>query len=275
MPIIDLAGIRVSLECQPSELAGAAAERYAPFLVADDSSSTFVVRFSWRDRSFPREASALSLLSDSIRFSGEHYEIDQPGIRASISFTERRADLALECSDPLAELEYFVRIVLALLVDEAGGLLLHAAGVLAEGQAWLFTGQSGSGKTTVVSLLPELVALGDDLLIVKPVGSEWVAYGTPFWNVDTQTRHGQTANAPIGGIFRLVQAKATYTEPVSMAVASAELLANCPVLNGDPARVAHVLARCRTLAQAVTVRRLYFLKDRSFLPLVIPMRAMP
>jgi hypothetical protein len=48
-----------------------------------------------------------------------------------------------------------LQIALALVVEERGGLLLHASGVLRDGVVWLFCGKSGAGKTTIATEIAE------------------------------------------------------------------------------------------------------------------------
>ena len=50
---------------------------------------------------------------------------------------------------------YFLKALYAYLALYRGGVLLHAAGVLADSAVYIFTGESGCGKSTVVELLPD------------------------------------------------------------------------------------------------------------------------
>jgi hypothetical protein len=106
--------------------------------------------------------------------------------------------------------------------------------------------------------------LNDDLIILRPREEGWVAYGTPFWNMEAEHRESQVASGPVAGIYRLVQDDDVYLEPVSPATAIAELVANCPVINGSPSHLAALLSRCTQLAAAVPVQRLHFRKDGTF-----------
>ena len=143
-------------------------------------------------------------------------------------------------------------------------LLFHCAGVLSDGGAHLFTGEGGSGKSTVVALSPDELALNDDLVVLRRDGPGWRAYGTPFWNAEAIHRDGQTSDGPVTGIFRLVQDQRVFLQPVSAALATSELTANCPTVNIDPVELPTVIGRCRELAEAVTVQRLHFSKSPSF-----------
>jgi hypothetical protein len=284
---LDLAGWRVRLACRPAGLAEAVAARYAAFATAAAPHLVAHVgaqEAGWRSEiAIPLRGtqavcnlqSAIcnpSLLDASLRRDGDIFLFDAAGVCGKINLTDGTATLTpstvlragLGSATPLADLEYFVRVLYALLAEREGGLLIHAAGLLVGGQAHLFVGQSGSGKSTVAALSPHATVLNDDLILLRSEGAGWTAYGTPFWNAETLDRGGQTAHGPLTGIYKLVQDREVYLESLSPAAAAAELVANCPVVNGDPELLPGLLARCRALAGTVPVQRLHFRKAPDF-----------
>jgi hypothetical protein len=81
------------------------------------------------------------------------------------------------------------------------GLLIHAAGLVADGRALIFPGVSGAGKTTLAHQFlarawPSL--LSDDRVIVREMGSGYVAFGTP-WPGDAGV--AVNASAPLAAIL--------------------------------------------------------------------------
>ena len=116
----------------------------------------------------------------------------------------------------------------------------------------------------MAALAPHATVLNDDLVLLRPEGAGWTAYGTPFWNAETLARDGQNAHGPLAGVYKLVQDRQVYLEPLSPAAAAAELVANCPVVNGIPELLPGLLASCRALAGAIPVQRLHFRKDPDF-----------
>ena len=194
---------------------------------------------------------------------------DVPGAYGRIDLSSWQADLRLRRENSGNLLEHFLKSLFAYLAFHRGGLLFHAAGILVDGKVFLFTGEGGSGKSTVVSLSPDGLALNDDLVVLRPDGQGWRAYGTPFWNVQTTRRSsGQTADGVVAGIYRLAQDQQDYLEPIPNAVAISELMANCPVVNVDPVELPTLVSRCRELAEAVKVQRLHFRKSADFWPLL-------
>jgi len=273
---LDLAGWRVGFACHPASVAAAFTERYRSFLT--DASPHFGATVFWDADAATRgphtEWSAGTEVP--LQVSGNSYLLDAPSYCGRIDMVRAEATFSLRGRAPLADLEYCVRTLYALLADRDGGLLMHAAGLLAparnhprstahrNGHVHLFVGNSGSGKSTVVGLSPHALALNDDLVLLRHQGEGWMAYGTPFWNAETAGRSGETASGPLTGIYRLVQDHDVFLERCGPAAAAAELIANCPVVNGDPARLPELIARCSRLANAVPVQRLHFRKDSEF-----------
>jgi hypothetical protein len=178
-----------------------------------------------------------------------------------------QATLSMRSDAPTREVEYFLRVALAVFAWAHGGLLVHSAAIAEGHVAFLFTGQSGSGKSTVVALSkgrPGSVALSDDLVLLRKQGAAWWVYGTPFWNPQSDIRNAHLASGQVKAIYKLVQDVDVYAEPMTTAAATAELLANCPIVNSQPALIPELLLRCRDIAGAVGVQKLHFRKDAAF-----------
>ena len=144
---------------------------------------------------------------------------------------------------------------------------MHAAGVIDEGNAYLFFGHSGSGKTTSSRLSAPRQVLNDDgiLLLLEPEG--WVAYGTPFTN-PTQVPPSP-GRAPLGGIYRLVKDSEVFIEPLSPAALLAELLSCVPILAALPQEIMHVMQIETDIVQKVAGGYLHFRKDSSFWEVIL------
>lgn len=72
------------------------------------------------------------------------------------------------------------------MLNYADGIIFHSSAVAVDGQAYLFTAPSGTGKSTHARLWKEmlderLVYINDDKPIIRFVEGEFYAYGTP-WN---------------------------------------------------------------------------------------------
>ncbi len=228
---------------------------------------------SWPGMNRRRKAMmARSILQAPVLAAGEKYLLDGPYFYGMIDPSKGRASLDSRSPEPAQELEYFLRIALAFFALQRDGLLVHCATLRRNGLVYLFVGQSGSGKSTVVALsaaAKRATALGDDLILLRKHAGGWQAYGTPFWNLEATGRDDQVAEGPVAGIYKLVQDTVVFAEPMGRAAAAAELAANCPVVNDQPALLPALIDRCATIAAAIPVRRLHFRKDDAFWDVIL------
>lgn len=82
------------------------------------------------------------------------------------------------------------------------GMMLHASAVVVNGDAYLFSGQSGMGKSTHTGLYlqtfgRDAVIINDDKPVLRRLGEKWYVYGTPWCGKDGIN---QNAKAPLAGI---------------------------------------------------------------------------
>lgn len=65
-----------------------------------------------------------------------------------------------------------------------GAFMLHASGIVLESGAWVFSGPSGAGKTTLAELFSQsaLKRLSDETILIRQSedGNNFIAYGTPW-----------------------------------------------------------------------------------------------
>jgi hypothetical protein len=189
----------------------------------------------------------------TLRFAG-------PALRGTLEPHAATAELELAAADAVAAADYAVRSVLALAAFQRGGLLLHAAGIAARGQAIAFFGHSGCGKTTIARLAHVQGVLSDDLVLLQPDDGTWWAHATPFWSM-ARPLVRPCSPAPLSALYRLRQDRITTVEPLAGARALAELAASSPVVNADPQQASALLARCAALSASVPVRELRFRPD--------------
>jgi hypothetical protein len=159
--------------------------------------------------------------------------------------------------------ENFLRVLTALYILEHGGLLVHGAGVVRDGCAHVFFGPSGSGKTTVTRLSPGDTILSDDLTLVVPAAGGYAAAGIPF-GMAHHAVPDTSGLFPLAGLHRLVQSPEVRREPLTGALALAELASCLPFVMQDPGRVGAALSNASRLVSSVPVGRLLFRRDPSF-----------
>ena len=127
-----------------------------------------------------------------------------------------REKSTIDCSDE--QLEYLaLNRKIADALSSRGVILFHASAVAADGEGFLFTAPSGTGKSTHASLWRKLlgdrvVTINDDKPFVGCVGGEFTVFGSP-WN--GKHRLGANVSAPIRGICFLSRGKDNEIKRIS------------------------------------------------------------
>ncbi len=153
-----------------------------------------------------------------------------------------------------------LRIVHTLVLARQGGFLLHSASAVRNGKAFLFAGVSGAGKTTISRLAPaDATLLTDEISYVRKLGSDYVAFGTPF--TGELAKLGENTSAPVAALYLLAQGPENRIEPVGAADAGRELLANMLFFAEDQEMVHWAFQAACDFVDRVPVYRLTFVPD--------------
>lgn len=132
-----------------------------------------------------------------------------------------------------------LRVTLAVAAPRAGGLLLHAAALVApSGRAAIFTGPSGAGKTTMTRRLHPWRSLADDAALVFPGTSGWQVSGTPLRGSEDLPRRAESA--PVTGVFHLRKDAGPELTRMGEAQAFASLLSRVFWFSAPDARLADI-----------------------------------
>jgi len=150
--------------------------------------------------------------------------------------------------------ENILRLCLSTCVPLRGGLMLHASAVEHEGKGFVFTGVSGSGKSTVIKLLQGAGvarSLGDEVTVLRITADGITVHSTPFGGELPPVPPGK---APLCRLFLLHPSRVFPREP---SLAAVRLLRNalavCPTENLASA----ILANAETVVCHADCRALY------------------
>jgi hypothetical protein len=157
-------------------------------------------------------------------------------------------------------LDSVLRILHSLILAERGGFLLHAASAICDGGAYLFSGVSGAGKTTMTRLAPpHITLLTDEISYLRPSAGGYAAFGTPF--AGELARAGENCTAPVAALFFLEQGPENRVDELPPAEAVRRLMRNILFFAEDKNLVEKLLATACDFVARVPIRRLTFYPD--------------
>lgn len=207
------------------------------------------------------DPSSTSSLDQDLQLTckGNEWLIQRGDFRAVWNAKNRRGQVRQPPS-PYA-IDSVLRIIHSLMQAERGGFLLHAASAIRSGRAFLFSGVSGAGKTTISRLAPpDATLLTDEISYVIHDSVGYRACGTPF--AGELARVGENVSAPIKTVFLLEKGSENRIETVSQSEAVRCLLRNTLFFANDPDLVDRVFQSACEFVNQVPVRKLIFVPDQ-------------
>lgn len=185
-------------------------------------------------------------------------------IRSNADFSSVKAYLQREDIHTGAALSSLLRIAYAQAILGHNAVSIHAAAVYHEGQAYLFMGTSGTGKSTHASLwikhIPHTELLNDDNPTVRIVDGKAYAYGTPW---SGKTACYKNLSFPIGGMVRLRQAPMNSFCRKEGVEAFITIYPGCSVIAEDKRLLNSLYDTLAQLAGIVTVGTMDCLPDMA------------
>ena len=164
----------------------------------------------------------------------------------------------LQALTPYA-IDSVLRIVHTLILARNGGFLLHAGSAIRNGRAFLFSGVSGAGKTTITRLAPpDAILLTDEISYIREA-NRYVACGTPFAGELAQP--GENVNAPIERLYFLAKGPDNRIDPINSPEALRMLLRNILFFANDAELVKMVFRSANEFLAKVPAFRLAFYPD--------------
>ena len=164
----------------------------------------------------------------------------------------------------VSPLEYPLdEVLISTLLARGRGIEIHACGLLdSDGNGYLFTGQSGAGKSTTASLWAQaderVSVLSDERVILRLRDGRIRMYGTP-WHGDA--RVARPDSAPLTRIFFLARGTHNDLVPLSRADSAARLFACSFPTFYSPDGLAFALEFLDELTRLVPCDELRFVPD--------------
>lgn len=142
------------------------------------------------------------------------------------------------------------------------GFCIHASSVVRNDKAYVFPGKSGAGKTTIACLSQDATFLGDDVSVVRKMGKEFIAYGSPFCGSFGVS--GGKVSKPIIGSFFPVKSKENYVVKLGAKDALRKLLPNILLFGQDQYSKTKAFDLAYEFVSSISNYDLHFLRDSSF-----------
>lgn len=248
---VDIGGMPILLRTQDEEFRALLEKRYAGFVRPSAGASFAFDVDVIRPERLVSETEDLEVWSE-----GGVWHLERGDFRAEWSPQVGRGRI-LQALSPYA-IDSVLRIVHTLIQAPEGGFLLHGASAIRNGRAFLFSGVSGAGKTTISSLAPpDSVLLTDEISYVRRDGEGFRACGTPF--AGELARLGENASAPIERLFFLAKGPKNCIEPIETSDALRMLLRNILFFADDSDLVKMVFrSACEFLGRVPAFRLMFY-----------------
>jgi hypothetical protein len=248
--VVEVGGIPVSLSTDSESFRDLLCQRYCGFL--SSSRAEYALDFQLTER---------RTLSDDdvrVRREGRQWRIERGDFYAR--WDPNSGNGWVQQTPNPYSLDSVLRILHSLILAARGGFLLHAASAVCEGRAYLFSGVSGAGKTTVTRLAPPGISLlTDEISYVRPGSGGYWAYGTPF--AGELAKSGENCSAPVSALFFLEKGAENRIDEISPAEAVRRLMRNILFFADDRELAEKLLATACDFVAGVLIGRLTFYPD--------------
>jgi hypothetical protein len=257
--VIEIGGIPIALETNDAGFVTLLRGRYGDYMrLGGKSDFKFRVELIEPD-SFNPDDDAAVWLED-----GE-WRLERGDFRARWS-PETREGLIRQTPNPYS-IDSVLRITHTLLLAKTGGFLLHASSAVRNGKAFLFSGLSEAGKTTIARLAPhDATLLTDEASYVRRLNDQYLAYGTPF--AGELGEPGKNVSAPIAAVYLLAKSQENRITKIEPAEATRRLLRNILFFAHDEELVRQVFESACAFVAAVPVYELSFFPDERVWDLI-------
>ena len=261
---ITIGDVPICIRTESAEFHRLLEDRYTGFVGASSNPSSPMDAIDLdMDLTVPRESGA----DDDVEVFCEHglWHLRRGDFSAQFDPARRRGHVRA-AANPYA-IDSVLRIIHSIVLADEGGMLLHAASALRNGNAFIFAGVSGAGKTTITRLAPpDATVLSDEISYIRRMPTGYRACGTPFFG--ELARGGENVAGPLTALYFLEQGPANRIASLSPADAMNRLMRNILFFARDERLVEQVFSAANDLLAAVPAYRLTFLPDQRVWELI-------
>jgi hypothetical protein len=252
--VIEIGAVPVVLACDSPSFLAMVTEQYGGFARVADSAASTAAALSI-DVEVLKPGSLTGEEDVRVWNAGELWYAARGDFRAEFNFLHHRGRIQLEVN-PYG-LNSILRVLHTLYLAHHHGFLLHAASAVRNGWAFIFSGLSGAGKTTISHCAAcDVQLLTDEISYIRWDGDEYRAWGTPF--AGELAKPGQNISAPVAKLFFLEKGIANHILEIDKAEAARRLLRNILFFCSHEQLVQRVFDSACQFLESVPVYRLVF-----------------
>lgn len=159
------------------------------------------------------------------------------------------------------------RMLVADILLENNGFLLHASSIAHSGKGYIFTGQEESGKSTISALFPKKLLRGDDVAIIRKTHKTVYLYGSPFYQ-KTKRAYPNT-KTPIAGIFTLTHSLFNLIHKIPVEKKTLVLITNAFVGTNTQKNRKLLFHNVMRVVNYVNIFTIWFYPHKRICPLII------
>lgn len=160
-------------------------------------------------------------------------------------------------------LSSFLRICYSELAIAMDGLLIHSAGLMKDGNGYLFFGVSETGKSTICTLSKDFATvLNDELTILRRLNNNYTIFGTPFSPKNLE--YIANKKGPLRAILLPIKDKKTYIGKIKPVSFLLKFLSSVLYFGKEKQMLEKILNISEDIIYNVPYYKMHFRKDTSF-----------
>jgi hypothetical protein len=263
--VVEVGGLAIEVQNTDAEFERILLKRYGDY-AKTGVSPEFALRVHLQELAAPVDGSDDDPEATAeVWLAGSEWRMKRGDFYAHWNPAERTGEV-FQSSNPYA-IDSVLRIIHTLMLAPEGGFLLHASSAVRNGKAFLFSGVSEAGKTTMARLAPpDVDLLTDEASYIRKVDGRYLAYGTPF--AGELGVPGKDISAPISALYLLKKAPENRIDKIEPAEAVRRLLRNILFFAHEQEPVRQVFAGACAFVAAVPVYQLSFFPDQRVWDLI-------
>ncbi len=205
--LLEIAGLRCVLSLKNKKLLTAIERRYKGYLKSPAKyKAHFSLEISTSVRHFSR-----SMKPKIISLDGENDSLLK---RRDFEANIKNKSVKASIHPSIFSLDALIRILWAGFLPKHNGLLLHSSAIVQHKKAYIFSGKSGAGKTTISRLSGGQILNDEIVALCKNNTGKWKVWGTPFWGEMGSGPH-YPKGYPLGQLYFINKSKKNFVEDLS------------------------------------------------------------